>query len=108
MAEKSSYTFRHGAVIWRANRPIGIGFNSNKFTSEIKGHKWPTRHAEIDALLSCNSVTKGADLYVVRCNARGEFRNSKPCPMCIDMMRKHYIRRCFYSISDNEYGVMLL
>ena len=112
MASCSTYgNFRHGAVVSRGGAIIGLGINSEKYSSvgskhrpESKGHS--TYHAEISALLGLDrSQTKGAVVYVARaskgCNSD---RMSKPCKMCHAVMEERGISRVYYSIDGETIG----
>lgn len=106
-------TFKHGAVLVRGGSVINVAHNQcvhSKLAERFKKHNgWATRHSEINVILGVNrKVTTGADVYVVRVNNTGELKNSRPCNMCIDTMKFVGIGRVFYSISDNEYGVIRL
>eukprot|EP00026_Physarum_polycephalum_P017965 Phypoly_transcript_19371.p2 GENE.Phypoly_transcript_19371~~Phypoly_transcript_19371.p2 ORF type:complete len:133 (+),score=38.71 Phypoly_transcript_19371:311-709(+) len=40
---------------------------------------------------------KGADVYVVRVNAKGELGNSHPCAECVKWMHRLGVKRVFFS-----------
>jgi len=116
LARCSTYgNFRHGAVVSRGGAIIGLGVNSEKYSSvgskyrpDNKGHS--TYHAEIAALLGLDrSQTKGAVVYVARaskgCNAD---RMSKPCAMCHAVMEERGISRVYYSIDEETIGTYKL
>ena len=78
------------------NRPCSFG---TRFRNPEKGQA--TLHAELGAILNMSKQnTEGSDVYVVRINNDGEFRQSKPCQMCEEAMRFCGIRRVFYSVED--------
>jgi deoxycytidylate deaminase len=60
-----------------------------------------TVHAEVDALLKIKRCV-GADLVVVRLNKNGTFGNSRPCNTCIAKMKKHGIRKVFYTTNTGK------
>ncbi len=109
MAISSEYgTFRHGAVLTKGSAIINIGVNNEKYSSVGAKFRHPhkgvsTYHAEISALLNLpRSATKGATMYVARASkGNGEWRLSKPCPMCHAVMEERGISQVFYRI-DNE------
>lgn len=111
-AKKSEFTcFKHGAVLVRGGKIINTAFNEcvhAKLGIKYKDHPGiSTRHAELSVVLGIDrKVTTGADVYVVRINPSGNLKNSRPCPMCIGVMKFVGVRRVFYSISNNEYGVL--
>ncbi|GAF74312.1 unnamed protein product, partial [marine sediment metagenome] len=65
----------------------------------------PNAHAE-------NRVTRkldyGSTVYVVRVLKNGELANARPCKSCVTIMKLRGVRRCYYSIMNNEYGVLIL
>lgn len=113
-AEKSPFdVFRHGAVLARGGKVINSAFNEcvhSRLSDRFKKHEGiGTRHAELSVILGIDKkVTTGADVYVVRLNPSGNLKNSRPCDMCIGVLKFVGVRRVFYSIDNNEYGVMKL
>jgi deoxycytidylate deaminase len=112
LARCSTYgNFRHGAVLTSGGAIIGLGINSEKYSSvgskyrpEHKGHS--TYHAEISAILNLDrSQTKGAVMYVARASkGKNEDRMSKPCKMCHAIMEERGISRVYYSVDDETIG----
>ena len=97
VAEQSGYgRFRHSA-------------NSDNHTSF--GQRFRTRpgrathHAETSCVLGVNrTATTGATVYVARVNRQGEWRMSKPCSMCHEVMKFVGIKKVVYTIGPNEWG----
>ena len=50
----------------------------------------------------------GSTVYVVRVLANGALSMAKPCKKCVARLRRKGVRMCYYSITDNEYGVLVL
>ena len=48
--------------------------------------------------------TAGSDVYVARVGKRGDFKMSKPCPMCESALRHVGIRRVIYTINNKTAG----
>ena len=114
-AEKSaSPDYRHGALLIKGNNIVNSSFNKNsfkrwgnRFRQRDCGHA--THHAELGCILGVDrSVTTGATIYVVRIGKKGEFRMSKPCPMCEAVMRHVGIKKVVYTINDEEVGIRKL
>jgi len=63
----------------------------------------PTAHAESRVV---RKLDHGSTVYVVRVSRRGKLMIARPCKACRAAMRCRGITRCYYSISDTEYGVM--
>jgi deoxycytidylate deaminase len=106
--------FKHAAVLVRHGTILNSSPNKDKacsfgkrFRSREKGIA--TLHAELGAVLNMpKKCTRNADIYVVRVNSEGEYRNSKPCKMCQDAMRFCGINRVYYSIDSEGFEVMKL
>tara|TARA_Y100000590_G_C15156951_1_gene802079 strand:+ start:193 stop:633 length:441 start_codon:yes stop_codon:yes gene_type:complete len=99
---------RHGALLVKGGSVINTCCNKDKFCSFGTRFRDPDRgHATIHAELGCvlgmpRSVTTGADIYVCRINKQGQFRNSKPCAMCHEVLRHVGIKRVYYTTGDNS------
>ena len=97
---------RHGAILVKGGPVINTCYNKDKFCSFGSRFRDPSRgHATIHAELGCilgipRAVTSGADVYVCRINKHGEFRNSKPCAMCHEVMKHVGIKRVYYTTSE--------
>ena len=90
-AENSDMNHRHGAAVIKNGKLISSGRNRVRCG-------WPSRHAEMDALLSLSPKDRrGSTVYVVRVGANGELRNSKPCLMCERCMRKWGVANIVWS-----------
>ena len=109
MALQSSYgKFQHGAVLVRGNRVINASFNKDRFNSfgtrfreRSCGHA--THHAELGCIVGLDrSITSGATIYVVRINAEGKFRMSKPCKMCHELLKHCGVKKVVYTINEKE------
>jgi len=98
---------RHGALLVRGGSVINSCFNKDKFCSFGTKFRSPARgpatiHAELGCILGlARGVTTGSDIYVCRVNRKGEFRNSKPCAMCHEVLKHVGVRRVYYTMSDN-------
>lgn len=106
--------FKHAAVLVHHGVVLNSSSNKDKacsfgsrFRSPKKGRA--TLHAELGAILNMpRSSTFNSDVYVVRVNAEGEYRNSKPCEMCQEAMRFCGVNRVFYSTESGIFEVMKL
>ena len=103
---------RHGAVLVRGSSVINVSENKNNFCSfgrrfrkcDIQpGHS--TVHAELGSILGVGrNKTEGADVYVARIGKKGDFKMSKPCPMCESALRHVGVKRAIYTIDDKIAG----
>lgn len=112
-ASLSKSSFRLGAVISSNGKIVGRGHNSNKSHTQIGTNKYSkpyTRmHAEIAAMINAYpDHIAGGDMYVVRLKRDGTKALSKPCNLCMWVMKKHGVNKVFYTIKDDEYGVIKL
>lgn len=101
MSTKSVSRQRHGAVVVKSGRVLGVGFNKDKNNpfivspEHIKTHC--SRHAEIEAIKDANWNVKGAILYVARLNRQGKDRNSKPCKYCEAVIKSAQIKKVIHT-----------
>ena len=99
---------RHGAILVKGGSVINTCFNKDKFCSFGTKFRDPERgpatiHAELGCVLGlARTVTSGADIYVCRINKRGQFRNSKPCAMCHEVLKYVGVKRVYYTTGDNS------
>ena len=97
---------RHGAVLVKGGSVINTCFNKDKFCSFGTRFRSPARgpatiHAELGCILGLpRDVTTGSDIYVCRINKKGEFRNSKPCAMCHEVLNHVGIKRVYYTTGE--------
>ena len=98
---------RHGAVLIKGGSIINMSFNKDNYSSFGTRFRNPTRgHATVHAEIGCvlgmpRRATTGADLYVCRINKEGDFRNSKPCTMCHEVLKHVGIKRVYYTTNNN-------
>lgn len=111
-------SFQLCAVIVRGGNIIATGYNKrnrNSFveyacanSAEEKDYPINT-HAEMAAILSARNRTDlaGSKIFVARVKPSG-VGCARPCDACQFALERYGIRRAFYTISDNEYGVLKL
>lgn len=106
MAAKSQARQKHGAVVVKSGRVLGIGYNKDKnhpmqvSPEHIKTHC--SRHAEVEAIRDAGFAVSGAILYVARVNRQGRDRNSKPCIYCQAVIESTNIKRVIYTEGENN------
>lgn len=102
------------SIIVRGGKVLSVGFNKrlcNSFTHHYKvTEHCATTHAEMDAILRQRKKIRfdGAKIYTVRIRADGSVANSRPCPMCTEVLTAYGIKKAFYTISNVEHGVLKL
>ena len=92
--------FQHGSVVVLRNSIIGRGANFGFV------------HAEVSSIMNCDPVRRSSRnnlvVFVCRVDARGLFRNSKPCENCQQYMRRRGIRKVYYTIDETSVGKLIL
>ncbi len=63
----------------------------------------PSAHAESRVARKLN---KGSVIYVVRIDRKNNLTTARPCKSCQKIMKSKKIK-CYYSISNTEFGVLL-
>lgn len=109
-AEQSGHdTFRHGAVLVKGGSILNIAANSDNHTAF--GQRFrdqpgrATQHAETACILGLDkSTTQGAVIYTARVNKLGEWKMSKPCSMCHEVMKFVGIKKVVYTVGPAEWG----
>lgn len=95
--KEAERTYRLGAVSIRTDGVIVAASNVSV------RNKCPEAHAERRVSKKSNN---GSIVYVVRIGANDEFRMSRPCKECITAMKHRGIKKCYYTIDENEFGVI--
>lgn len=102
LADKSEEKKRHGAVVVKSGRVVGVGYNKFKNHPDVIPEglikKHCSRHAEEAAIHEAGNNAKGAILYVARVNKQGIDRNSKPCIVCAKLIKKSGIKKVIYTM----------
>lgn len=54
----------------------------------------------------CRKLDYHADVYVARVRMDTyKFAMARPCPACRKILRSHKVKRVFYTITENQYGI---
>ena len=91
---------QHGCVIFKGSRIITTGFNEIRYCNRLnyKYRKWiNSLHAEQKAILFSKNDLKRCSLLVIRLNAHGELKYSKPCKVCQGLIANVGINKVYYS-----------
>ena len=106
LARGSDCANRHGCAIYRKTQPVGMGVNKDKTHPAAVCYYSGCIHAEFAAVVASNKKHLfGADLYVARVmRSQGEpLGISKPCRMCMKMIRAAGIKRMYYTQRDGSW-----
>jgi len=100
----SCHRVKVGAVVAIHGKPVSACCNIDKshplFT---QSEKCQSIHAEIKAILSANTSVKGATVYVYRETCDGLPALARPCNSCYQFMKKHHIKRVYYTTGERPY-----
>jgi len=100
LSKKDKRAFLMGALAIRKDGVIVGALNGPVKTPE------PWAHAE--ARLS-RKMGYGATVYIVRVlRTGGRFAIAKPCETCMNIMRSRKVKKIYYTIDNNSYGVINL
>lgn len=98
-ASLASGTFRHGAVVLEGRKVVSEGFNHVRGAASLG---LTSVHAEMDALWKLKRQKSSVRmlLVVVRLNKLGELAYSRPCEMCMRVLRRSGVHTVVYSTDD--------
>jgi deoxycytidylate deaminase len=82
------------------------GATVNSINHCVHGQPIPEHHAEARVLRKCDY---GATLYVARVLRRDKetWANAKPCGRCQALIRNYGVKKVYYTIGPNEWGVWI-
>jgi deoxycytidylate deaminase len=87
-----------GAVIAKGNKVLGLGFNDPFKTHPKSNTRYQYIHAELSAILNtAREDLKGSSIYVYRLGCKEAPLLAKPCPHCMELIKRSGIKHIFYS-----------
>lgn len=98
--------FKLGAVGIRSDGVLIASANGSAMISTADRRHY-SRECHAEYRLS-RKVDKGAVVYVARINIFGNYKNARPCKTCENALRSRGVKKVYYTLSNNEYGVMIL
>ena len=110
--------FKLTAVIVRGGNVISVGYNKSStnafvehYTDIVRGSRdyCLSTHAEMDAILKCRDKTDlvGCKIYIARIRKDNDKLGlARPCEICQRALFNYGIKKAYYSIDSNSYGVM--
>lgn len=110
IAQMSNMTHKLGAIIIKSGKIVGKGFNISNRTRILK-HDNISIHAEINAIYNYLKSKKiftlktdlsDVQLLVIR-YANGRCASSKPCTLCLKVIRSLGIKKIHYA---NDNGIL--
>lgn len=104
LAELSTCNNKHGAIIFKGSRVLGVGVNRFKNHPAIVSRPSveSSVHAEIAAIKALGNEAKGATIAIARVNNKGEQMMSYPCDACWKAIKRAGIKRVLWSIEMKE------
>ena len=105
-ATRSEHSFKHGCAVFKNGKIIQSGRNQFCDMNRVKHFKsnriWSI-HAEMNALGGLpKHMTRGASLAVVRVTKNGDLTCSKPCVICMTLIKSAGIKNLIYSTGINK------
>lgn len=101
VSKQSEYRYKIGAVIFDKNKIVSVGINKLKTNPQLNEYfKYATVHAEVDAVLHSIQDIEGCDIFVYRETRDGKVANAKPCPQCVQFLKKNGIKRAYWTTAD--------
>ena len=85
---------------------VGIRSDGTIVTANNINIKRPHPRSHAEARLT-RKLNHGSEVYVVRILRNNTLGCACPCIKCQNAMRLRGVRRVYYSISDNQYGVIV-
>lgn len=95
---------KHGCVIFKNKQIISTGYNQKRYCKILdpKYKNWiDSLHAEQKAIIFSNIDLKRSSILIVRINRKNMLAYSKPCNICLSLIKDVGISHIYYS---NEYG----
>ncbi len=97
VSKTGDYKFRHGTVIAKGSRVLGLGINSTK-THPKSNSRFKTVHSEHQALINAGlTEIQGATAFVYRETRDGTVAMSKPCSSCAKLLKEAGIKKVYFS-----------
>jgi deoxycytidylate deaminase len=104
-ALKSPMRSKHGAVIFKGKKILGVGYNWPKSSNggEWNGKRPHSIHCERDALKGLwHGKIRGADILAIRVRADGTLSSGASCKGCKRLLKRKGIRSVYWVDSDGR------
>lgn len=105
LALQSNEDCRHGCVIAKRSKVLGVGWNKGKTHPVAAATHTQCIHAEMAAIIGVNKEDLiGADLFVIRVKrSSGEpLGMSRPCKHCAKLIQAAQIKRVYFSTENGQ------
>jgi len=105
LATKSDLRHKHGAVVVKSGRVLGMGYNKQRNHPSVimEGrHRLDCGyHAEAVAIKDAGENARGATIFVARVNRQGDDLLSKPCEYCRELIVESGIKNVLFTRSNS-------
>lgn len=105
---RNGNSYRLGAILVMGKCIVSAGVNSYKTHPLLSKYSmYPFMHAESAAIIKYGAnKCEDTNLVVVRVRKDGTIGRAEPCQACRKLMLDIGVRRCYYSISNEEWGTI--
>lgn len=86
---------------------VGIRYDGAIVSASNLPNRTPASEAHAEARL-VRKLDVGSIVFVVRITRKGLLTTARPCKRCRAKMRARGVKRVYYSITENEHGVLRL
>lgn len=104
LATKSIMRHKHGAVVVKSGRVVGLGYNKARnhpdVVTEGRHRVECGYHAEAVAIKEAGKNARGATIFVARINRQGEDLLSKPCELCQKTIEESGLKSVIFTRSN--------
>jgi deoxycytidylate deaminase len=107
VAQRSTYRWKHGAVVAKGNKVIGFAPNKFRNPPTVDEHNVSV-HAEAAVIKDLTKIgieLKGTTIYIARVNNAGESTISRPCTNCMKAIVDAGIKEIVYTNELGGYSV---
>ena len=105
LATKSDLRHKHGAVVVKSGRVLGLGYNKRRNHPRVimdGRHRLDSGyHAEAVAIKDAGDNVRGATIFVARVNKQGDDLMSKPCEHCQELIQESGIKNVLWTNSNS-------
>lgn len=106
LASKSEQRHKHGAVVVKSGRVLGMGHNKRRNHPHVipagKHREQCGYHAEALAIRDAGENARGGTIFVARVNRQGDDLLSKPCMQCQKLIEESGLKNVIYTLSDSS------
>lgn len=101
---------RVGAVVCQ-KKPLSVGWNqwfkTNPRVLAAQPGRGKRLHAEMHACQGlADAELRGAHVYVARLTPADTVALARPCPECLQFLSAQGVRKIYYTVSADHYGVL--